>query len=85
MNSMCETYVATKDETVKNEMLSDLYAIRKGGNTDSDKRETARTFARVLDRNPELKKDENLVALSKIDYAFSKPTNTVKKQIDSRR
>ena len=44
-------------------MLSDLYAVRKSGNTDSEKREMAKTFKRVLDKNPSLKKDENLVYL----------------------
>ena len=63
-------------------MLSDLYAVRKSGNTDSEKREMAKTFKRVLDKNPSLKKDENLVALSKIDYAFSQPTKMVKNQIE---
>ncbi|MBR6409226.1 MAG: hypothetical protein IKS23_03180, partial [Alphaproteobacteria bacterium] len=84
LNSMCESYVATKDEAIKKEMLNELYEIRKSGDTNSEKREMARTFKRVLDRNPELKKDENLVALSKIDYAFSQPTKAVKKQIDPR-
>ena len=81
LNSMCESYVATKDEAIKNEMLSDLYAIRKGGKTDSEKREMAKTFKLVLDKNPSLKKDENLVALSKIDTIVSQPTKGVKKQI----
>ena len=78
---MCELYVFTKDEAIKGRMLSDLYAIRKGGKTDSEKREMSKTFKRVLDKNPSLKKDENLVALSKIDTIVSQPTKSVKKQI----
>ena len=83
LNSMCVSYVTTKDEAIKKEMLSDLYEIRKGGKTNADKREIAKTFKRVLDKNPELKKDENLVALSKVDTVVSQPTKTVKKQIES--
>ena len=41
----------------------------------------AGVFKHVLDENPRLKKDEKLVALSKIDTIFSKPTNIVKTQI----
>lgn len=80
LNSMCESYVFTKDEAIKKEMLGELYAVRKGGKTDAEKRDMAKTFKRVLDKNPVLKKDENLVALSKIDTVFSKPTNKVKAQ-----
>lgn len=80
LNSMCESYVFTKDEAIKKEMLGELYAVRKGGKTDAEKRDMAKTFKRVLDKNPALKKDENLVALSKIDTVFSKPTNKVKAQ-----
>ena len=69
-----------KAETIKKEMLGELYAIRKGGKTDAEKREMAKTFKRVLDKNPALKKDENLVALSKIDTIISQPTKSVKKQ-----
>jgi hypothetical protein len=83
---MCESYVLTGNNNIKKEMLAALYELRKGDDkSDSQKREMARTFKRVIDRNPRLQKDENLVALSKIDYVISKPTNAVKKQIDTRR
>lgn len=82
LNSMCKSYVATKDETMKKEMLGDLYEVRKGGNTDVDNRDMAKTFKRVLDKNPSLKNDENLVALSKIDTVISQPTKVVKKQVE---
>ncbi len=82
LNSMCNAYVLTKDEAMKKEMLGELYAIRKGGKTDAEKREMAKTFKRVLDKNPNLKNDENLVALSKIDTVISQPTKSVKKQVE---
>ena len=69
LNSMCNAYVLTKDKTMKKEMLEDLYAIRKSGNSNAEKREMARTFGRVLERNPELAKDEALKGLAKIDYS----------------
>lgn len=81
LNSMCESYVYTKDEAIKKEMLGELYVIRKGGKSDTEKRDMAKTFKRVLDKNPSLKKDENLVALSKIDTIISQPTKSVKKQV----
>ncbi|MBR1914876.1 MAG: hypothetical protein IJ830_00345 [Alphaproteobacteria bacterium] len=81
LNSMCTSYYLTEDKEVKDEMLSNLYDIRKGGEHNKDKRDMAKTFQRVLDRNPGLKKDENLVALSKIDTPFSQPTKRVQKQV----
>ena len=62
-------------------MLTDLYSIRKGGAKKKDNREMSKTFKRVLDRNPELAKDENLVALSKNDTPFAQPTKRVKKLV----
>lgn len=81
LNSMCTSYYLTEDKELKGEMLSNLYDIRKGGEHNKDKRDMAKTFQRVLDRNPGLKKDENLVALSKIDTPFSQPTKRVQKQV----
>ena len=81
LNSMCIAYVLTEDEQLKKEMLSDLYTIRKGAKTDTQKRDMAKAFKRVLDKNPKLKKDENLVALSKIDTIVAQPTKVVKKQV----
>ncbi len=91
LNSMCKSYVLTKDETIKKEMLGALYRIRKGivrscGEefsvlTNTEKRDRAKIFKRILDGNPSLKKDENLVALSKIDTPFAQPTKGVKKQM----
>lgn len=79
--SMCSFYIDTKDEKLKTEMLKSLYEIRKSGKKNKDKRNMAGVFKRVLDKNPRLKKDEKLVALSKIDTIFSKPTDMVKTQI----
>lgn len=79
--SMCTSYIATKDEKLKAEMLKSLYEIRKSGDKNKDKRNMAKIFERVLEKNPKLKKDEKLVALSKIDTIFSKPTNMVKNKI----
>ena len=79
--SMCNLYFLTKDEAIKKEMLGQLYEIRKKGNTDKEKRDMAQKFKRVLDNNPDLNKDKNLVALSKIDTVFSQPTKMVKNQI----
>ena len=79
--SMCSFYIDTKDEKLKTEMLKSLYEIRKSGEKNKDKRNMAGVFKHVLDENPRLKKDEKLVALSKIDTIFSKPTNIVKTQI----
>ena len=81
LNSMCTAYVLTEDEQLKKEMLSDLYTIRKGAKTDTQKRDMAKAFKRVLDKNPKLKEDKNLVALSKIDTVVAQPTKTVKKQV----
>ena len=81
LNSMFTSYYLTEDRELKTEMLKDLYDIRKGGEKNKDKRDMAKTFKRVLDRNPSLKKDENLVALSKIDTPFAQPTKGVKKQV----
>ena len=78
--SMCSFYIDTKDEKLKTEMLKSLYEIRKSGEKNKDKRNMAGVFKHVLDENPRLKKDEKLVALSKIDTIFSKPTNIVKTQ-----
>ena len=79
--SMCSFYIDTKDEKLKTEMLKSLYEIRKSGEKNKDKRNMAGVFKHVLDENPRLKKDEKLVALSKIDTIFSKPTDIVKTQI----
>lgn len=79
--SMCSFYIDTKDEKLKTEMLTSLYEIRKSGEKNKDKRNMAGVFKRVLDKNPRLKKDDRLVALSKIDTIFSKPTDIVKTQI----
>ena len=59
-----------------------LYSLRKGGKTNKDKREMAKAFQRVLERTPNLKENENLVALNKIDIPLHQPTKSVKKQLN---
>lgn len=80
--SMCNLYFLTKNEVIKKEMLGQLYEIRKKGNSDKEKRDMAKKFKCILNNNPDLNKDENLVALSKIDTFFSQLTKRVKKQIE---
>ena len=82
LTTMCRCYVAEDDEKTKLGFLKTLYQIRNGGKTNKEKREMANTFAKVLDKAPELKKDENLVALSKVDFVVSQPTRQVKKQVE---
>lgn len=82
LTTMCRIYVAEEDTKAKLEFLKELYQIRKGGKTNKDKNEMAGTFVRVLDKTPELKKDENLVALSKRDTVVKQPTRVVKKQVE---
>lgn len=84
LDSMCLSYVLTKDEKIKNEMLSDLYDIRKSGEN-GDNREIAKVFKRILDKRYRLAQNKNLVALSKIDTPFVQPTKAVKKQVENRR
>ncbi len=83
LTTMCRCYVEEKDKKAKLEFLKTLYQIRKGGETRQEKNEMADTFARVLDKTPELKKDENLVALSKRDTVVSQPTRQVRRQVES--
>ncbi len=82
LTAMCRCYVAEDDKKAKLGFLKTLYQIRKGGKTNKENRDMANTFARVLDKAPELKKDENLVALSKVDFVVSQPTRQVKKQVE---
>lgn len=81
LSSMCMAYHLAEDNKAKQQMLADLYSIRKGGETNKDKREMAKAFQRVLERTPSLKENENLVALSKIDVSLHQPTNSVQKQL----
>lgn len=83
LTTMCRCYVEEKDKKAKLGFLKTLYQIRKGGETRQEKNEMADTFARVLDKAPELKKDENLVALSKRDTVVSQPTRQVRRQVES--
>lgn len=80
LGSMCLAYAQTKDKIVKMKLLGDLYEIRKGRETNKEKREMAKLFGHVLEQHPELKQDENLVALSKVDIAFVRPTQKVEKR-----
>lgn len=80
LTSMCLIYNGTQDAATKKEMLSDLYKIRKGGKTNKEKRNMAKIFKDILDTNPSLKENANLVALSKVDNILSSPTKVVKKQ-----
>ena len=67
---MCKIYVSkTNTPEEKAVYFEQLHKIRKSGNTNAEKREMARTFGRVLERNPELAKDEALKGLAKIDYS----------------
>ena len=83
LTTMCRCYVEEKDKKAKLVFLKTLYQIRKGGETRQEKNEMADTFARVLDKAPDLKKDENLVALSKRDTVVSQPTRQVRRQVES--
>lgn len=84
LTTMCRVYVAESDKKEKLEFLKALYQIRKGGKTNKENRDMAKVFERVLDKAPELKKDKNLVALSKVDTGISNPTKQVKKQVGGR-
>ena len=84
LTAMCRVYVAESDKKEKLEFLKALYQIRKGGKTNKENRDMAKVFGRVLDKAPELKKDKNLVALSKVDTGISNPTKQVKKQVGGR-
>lgn len=68
--AMCKIY-ASKTNTLeqKAEYFEGLHEVRKSGTTNAEKREMARTFGRVLERNPDLAKDEALKGLAKIDYS----------------
>ena len=67
---MCKIYVSeTNTPEQKAEYFEGLHEVRKSGTTNAEKREMARTFGRVLERNPELAKDEALQGLAKIDYS----------------
>ena len=67
---MCKIYASqTNTPEDKAEYFEQLHAIRKSGNSNAEKREMARTFGRVLERNPELAKDEALKGLAKVDYS----------------
>ncbi len=67
---MCKIYVSkTNTPEDKAMYFEELYKIRKSGKTNAEKREMAATFARVLQRNPELAKDEALQGLAKVDYS----------------
>ena len=57
--------------------------IRKEGKTNKEKNEMADTFARVLNRAPELKCDNNLVRLSQRDTVVKQPTRAVRRQVES--
>ena len=83
LTTMCRCYTAEKDKKTKLELLRALYRIRKGGETNKEKNEMADTFARVLDKAPELKCDDNLVRLSQRDTVFKQPTRAVKRQVES--
>ncbi len=67
---MCKIYVSeTNTPEQKAEYFEGLHEVRKSGTTNAEKREMARTFGRVLERNQELAKDEALKGLAKIDYS----------------
>ena len=82
LTTMCRIYVAEDDKEMKLGFLKELYQIRKEGKTNAEKNKMADTFARVLDNAPELKKDDNLVRLSKRDTFFGQPTGRIKKQVE---
>ena len=83
LTTMCRCYTAEKDKKTKLELLKELYQIRKGGETNKEKNEMADTFARVLDKAPELKADDNLVRLSQRDTVVKQPTRAVRRQVES--
>lgn len=67
---MCKIYASNTNTPEDKAMyFEELYKIRKSGKTNAEKREMAATFARVLQRNPELAKDEALQGLAKVDYS----------------
>ncbi len=76
---LCKLYHYTDNPEIKHEMLEGLYNLRKGSKENCN---IAGAIKNALKSNPELQKDENLVALSKVDTIFSQPTKTVKKQIE---
>ena len=82
LTTMCRIYVAEDDKETKLGFLKELFQIRKEGKTNAEKNKMADTFARVLDNAPELKKDDNLVRLSKRDTFFGQPTRPIKKQVE---
>ena len=68
--AMCKIYASkTNTPEQKAEYFEGLHEVRKSGTTNAEKREMAHTFGRVLERNPELAKDEALKGLAKIDYS----------------
>ena len=81
LTTMCRIYVAEDDKKTKLGFLKELFQIRKEGKTNAEKNKMADTFARVLDNAPELKKDDNLVRLSKRDTFFRQPTRPIRKQV----
>ena len=83
LTTMCRCYMAEKDKKTKLEFLKTLYQIRKEGKTNKEKNEMADTFARVLNRAPELKCDNNLVRLSQRDTVVKQPTRAVRRQVES--
>ena len=82
LTTMCRCYTEEKDKKTKLKLLKELYQIRKGGKDNKEKNEMADTFARVLDRAPELKVDDNLVRLSQRDIVVKQPTKVVGKQVE---
>ncbi len=67
---MCKIYASAKNTPEqKAEYFEQLHKIRKSGKTNAEKREMAHAFGRVLERNPELAKDEALKGLAKVDYS----------------
>ena len=67
---MCKIYASrTNTPEQKAEYFEQLHEVRKSGKTNAEKREMAHTFERVLERNPDLAKDEALQGLAKIDYS----------------
>lgn len=70
LTGMCKIYVSkTNTPEEKAKYFEELHNIRKSGKTNAEKREMARTFGRVLERNPDLANDEALKGLAKVDYS----------------
>ncbi len=70
LSGICKIYVSeTNTPEAKAQYFKDLHSIRKSYDSNAKNREMARTFGRVLERNPELAKDEALQGLAKIDYS----------------